>query len=93
MSSITHFQATYTDGCIKDFDDLREVEFTKDHDYNIQVKQGWFGTIIVSPCGPDWQVHKGMDVTYPSLHHFFHDWDIKEMVHPEGTGHSGRLIA
>lgn len=94
MKPLTHLTALYTDGCIKDFDDLREVEFIKNHTYNIQVRQGWFGTIVVTPCGDtDWKPHKGMDITYPSLHHFLHDWTQKTMKHPNGTGHKRTLIA
>lgn len=58
------------------------VDLTRGHEYTIRVRQGMFGRIFVDPChGFDNKPYVDMTMRYPSLHHFFHDWQPRALLH------------
>lgn len=87
MSRTSHLTAVYHDGCSKDLIGAQSVDLAKGHEYSIEVRQGWFGNIIVNPChGHEWKPYADMQMRYPSLHHFLHDWEPRTLHHPFSFG-------
>lgn len=59
-----------------------DISLSKGGQYDIRVRQGMFGRIIVDPChGEQYKPYVDMRMVYPSLHHFFHDWQPKQLLH------------
>lgn len=83
MRPISHLTARYHDGCTKD-NRRATVVLVKGNTYPIEVRQSWFGRIIVTPChGYEWKHYADMDMIYPDLHHFLHDWEPITLHHPD----------
>lgn len=83
MRPENHMTAVYHDGVNKELVGRQTVDLVKGHTYSLEVRQGWFGKIIVNPChGHDWKHYVDMQMIYPSLHHFLHDWQPVTLHHP-----------
>jgi hypothetical protein len=59
-----------------------DISLNVGSEYDIRVRQGLFGRIFVTPChGYAFKPYVDMTMKYPSLHHFFHDWQPKQLLH------------
>lgn len=85
MHGESYLSAVYHDGVSKELIGRQSVDLVKGQSYNICVRQGRFGRIIVDPChGYEWKFYHDMTMKYPSLHHFLHDWEPRTLHHPFG---------
>jgi hypothetical protein len=69
---------------------LPEIDFTKGHQYQIEIRQRMFGRIQIQAVhGYENKPLEGTRVIYPDLFHFFKDWEPVQVA--GAPGHFGGI--
>ncbi len=67
--------------------DMHYFDFVKGNIYPLEVRQGLFGSLQITPChGYEWKPFMEYRHGFRDLHSFLHAWKITSLEHPNAFG-------